>query len=57
MKLVTITMQLGFDNLDSDIDFSNKEDIANYINNQLYECPEFFGDFGPENIEKVEDID
>lgn len=57
MKLVTITMQLGFDNLDNDIDFSNKEDIANYINNQLYECPEFFGDFGPENIEKVEDID
>jgi hypothetical protein len=29
----------------------DKEAIANYLNNKLYNDPEFFGDFGPENIE------
>lgn len=57
MKLVTITMQLGIENMDDEIDFNNKESIADFLNNQLYYDPEFFGDFGADNIEKVEDID
>lgn len=33
---------------------TDKEKIAEYLNKMLYEDPEFFGDFGPENIENVE---
>jgi len=57
MKLVKISMELGFDNLDDTIDFSNKESIADYLTNMLYEDPEFFGGFGPENIVEVKDMD
>jgi hypothetical protein len=57
MKIVTLSIELGFENLDDEIDFNNKESIAEYLNNMLYESPEFFGDFGPENITEVKDID
>ena len=30
--------------------------IADYLNNKLYTDPEFFGDFGPENIEEVKEF-
>lgn len=56
MKLVRITMELGFENLEDSIDFSNKESIADYLSNMLYEDPEFFGGFGPENIESITEI-
>lgn len=29
---------------------NDNEKIAEYLNEKLYEDPEFFGDFGPENI-------
>ena len=32
------------------------EAIANYLNDKLYTDPEFFGDFGPENIESVKEF-
>jgi hypothetical protein len=57
MKIVTITMELGIDNMDDEIDFSNKEEIAEFLNNMLYEDAEFFGDFGPENILEVRAVD
>jgi hypothetical protein len=57
MKIVTISMQLGFENLDDKIDFNDKESIADFLSNILYEDPEFFGDFGPENITDVKDVD
>lgn len=57
MKLVKITMELGFENLDDVIDFSNKESIADYLTNMLYEDPEFFGGFGPENIESITELE
>ena len=57
MKIVTISMELGFENFDDEIDFNNKESIAEYLNNALYESPEFFCEFGPENITDVKDID
>lgn len=57
MKIVTLSIELGFENLDDRIDFNNKESIADFLSNILYEDPEFFGDFGPENITDVKDVD
>lgn len=36
-----------------DNDIYNKDIIAEYLNSKLYNDPEFFGDFGPENIESI----
>ena len=57
MKIVTLSIELGFENLDDRIDFNDKESIADFLSNILYEDPEFFGNFGPENITDVKDID
>ena len=35
----------------------NKDAIADYLNTKLYTDPEFFGDFGPENIESIKEYD
>jgi hypothetical protein len=56
MKLIKISMELIID--DDDIcEMENntniKDTIAAYLNNKLYQDPEFFGDFGPENIETI----
>ncbi len=29
------------------------DSISDYLNDMLYNDPEFFGDFGPENIEQI----
>ena len=64
MKLVKISMELG---IDEDEDFYlpgersggvftprfDHDKIAAYLNNKLYMDPEFFGEFGPENIVSV----
>ena len=47
MKLVTISMELV---IDDDI---KESFIPEYLNDKLYTDPEFFGDFGPENITGV----
>lgn len=57
MKIVTLSVELAFENVHEGIDFNDKESIAEYLSNALYESPEFFGDFGPENITDVKDID
>jgi hypothetical protein len=44
MKIVTISMELV---ITDDIEDSF---IPDYLNDKLYTDPEFFGDFGPENI-------
>jgi hypothetical protein len=31
--------------------------MALYLNDKLYNDPEFFGDFGPENIMEVKDFE
>jgi hypothetical protein len=49
MKLVTISMELI---IDDDVSDTN-DAIADYLNDKLYRDPEFFGDFGPENISGV----
>lgn len=55
LKLVTITIDLCISSNDCDI--KSKESIAQYVNDMLYEDPEFFGDFGPENIVAIKDMD
>jgi hypothetical protein len=52
LKVVKISMELVIDESIS----NDKDDIANYLNNKLYTDPEFFGDFGPENIESVKEF-
>ena len=47
MKIVTISMELV---IDEDMDESF---IPQYLNDKLYTDPEFFGDFGSENITGV----
>jgi hypothetical protein len=52
MKLVKISMKLVIDDEISD----DNNSIADYLNDKLYTDPEFFGDFGPENIESVQEF-
>ena len=52
MKLVKISMELIIDDEISD----NYDMIADYLNDKLYTDPEFFGDFGPENIDMVKEL-
>ena len=50
MKIVTISMELV---IDDDI---KESFIPEYLNDKLYTDPEFFGDFGPENIVEVKEF-
>lgn len=52
MKIVTIKMDLVIDG-----DLTDKYDIAAYLNDKLYVDPEFFGDFGEENIIEIKDFE
>jgi hypothetical protein len=52
MKIVKIEMELVIDDdLENDYDL-----ISQYLNDKLYNDPEFFGDFGPENISEVKEF-
>lgn len=53
MKLVTISMQLVIDDEDVGSDYDN---IAQYLTDKLYTDPEFFGDFGSENILEIKEF-
>jgi hypothetical protein len=46
-------MELGID----DELTNDKDAIADYLNNKLYMDPEFFGEFGPENIIDVKECE
>lgn len=56
-------MELGIDDEDflldksTDGNYYDKDKIATYLNNKLYMDPEFFGDFGPENIESITELE
>ena len=52
MKLVKIEMELVIDD-DLENDYYV---ISQYLNDKLYNDPEFFGDFGPENISEVKEF-
>jgi hypothetical protein len=53
MKIVKVSIELVIDN---DLEY-DKDRIANYLNNKLYTDPEWFGDFGPENIVEVKNFE
>lgn len=55
MKLIKISMELIIDDdvCEMTNGVYNKDCIADYLNSKLYNDPEFFGDFGPENIESI----
>ena len=68
MKIVKVSIELGIDEDDKFLlpgetlggSFTPRYDldrIAEYLNNKLYMDPEFFGDFGPENIVEVKDFE
>lgn len=52
MKIVKIQMELVIDE-----DLVDPVDVSEYLNRKLYGDPEFFGDFGPENVLSVDDFD
>ena len=55
LKLITVTINLGIASEECDV--KSKESIADFLNKKLYEDPEFFGGFGPENILEVKDME
>ena len=59
MKIVTIKMDLVIDDDLCEMvgGVYNKDCVVDYLNNKLYEDPEFFGDFGPENIVDIKEMD
>jgi len=68
MKLVKVSIELGIDENESFLlpgetiggMFTPRYDldkIADYLNNKLYTDPEFFGDFGPENIISITEFE
>jgi hypothetical protein len=58
MKLVKVAIELVIDNEDRLFNpIIDKDGISSYLNNKLYTDPEWFGEFGPENIVGVENWD
>jgi len=51
VKLVKVQIELV---IDDDI---KESFISEYLNDKLYTDPEFFGDFGPENILSVKEFE
>jgi hypothetical protein len=47
----------GSNNYYYDGSYYDKTKIADYLNDKIYNDPEFFGDFGPENIVTVKEIE
>ncbi len=58
MKLIKIEMELVIDDDVCDMadGVYNKDCICDYLNSKLYNDPEFFGDFGQENIITIEEF-
>lgn len=60
MKLIKVEIELLVDDdlcrmtNDTSGGIYNKDCIASYLNNKLYNDPEFFGEFSCENISSVE---
>jgi hypothetical protein len=50
MKIVTISMELVIGDIENNL-------IHDYLNTKLHTDPEFFGNFGPENIVDIKEID
>lgn len=50
MKVITISMELVIDDIQDSY-------IPEYLNDKLYTDPEFFGDFGSENIVSIKEFE
>ena len=64
MRIVTVSIDLVIDDTIDILndstwvgDYYNKDKIADYLNDKMYSDPEFFGDFGPENIINIKEIE
>ena len=59
MKLVKVEIELVIDDDTCEMveGVYNKDCIVDYLNSKLYTDPEFFGDFGPENILSVKEFE
>lgn len=59
MKLVKVEIELIIDDDTCEMvqGIYNKDCIAGYLNSKLYNDPEFFGEFGAENITKIEEFE
>lgn len=56
-SLVTLEIELAVPDADLDkFGGLTKEGLADYLTRKLYEDPEWFGNFGPENIAKIEEM-
>jgi hypothetical protein len=53
VKLVKVQIELIIDDKTCGDSY---DDITLYLNHKLYTDPEFFGDFGPENIVEVKEF-
>jgi hypothetical protein len=58
VKLVKVQIELIIDDDTCEMveGVYNKDCIVDYLNSKLYNDPEFFGDFGPENIIDVKEF-
>ena len=59
MKLIKIEMDLVLDDDTCQMidGIYNKDCIVDYLNSKLYNDPEFFGDFGAENIVSIREFE
>ncbi len=68
MKLVKVSIELGIDEPETFLlpgetiggmftPLYDHDKIADYLNDKLYTDPEFFGNFGPENIISVTELE
>ena len=63
MYIVKVSIELGIDGEDflldksTDGNYYDKDKLASYLNDKLYMDPEFFGKFGPENIESITELE
>jgi len=59
MKLVKVSIELIIDDDTCKMveGVYNKDCIVDYLNTKLYTDHEFFGDFGPENIISIEELE
>ena len=59
MKVVKVQIELVIDDYLCEMTdgIYNKDYIVNYLNSRLYDDPEWFGDFGPENIVEIKDYE
>lgn len=61
MLLVKVQIELGIEDTDlvpyMGTIMNVKEKLSSYLNNKLYMDPEFFGEFGPENIIEIRELD